>query len=169
MKPLIFLCCWNFWNKFHCSNYGIPFYILGECCVLSRFSLFACRIWRGKEVQLAMLSFLLRHLGDFFGWLALGDVHDVFLFLIQGCNDKRWTHIAVGRILNLYTNHTALDVLLCILEIGVMLYILDIGYIVVYTWHCCHSHFASRQFQFLVPQTLCTTECSLCCQGLQIR
>lgn len=59
--------------------------------------------------------------------------------------------IAVGRILNLYTNHTALDVLLCILEIGVMLYILDIGYIVVYTWHCCHSHFASRQFQFVVP------------------
>jgi hypothetical protein len=41
--------------------------------------------------------------------------------------------IAVGRILNLYTNHTALDVLLYILEIGVMLYILDIGYIVVYT------------------------------------
>lgn len=41
--------------------------------------------------------------------------------------------IVVGRILNLYTNHTALDVLLCILEIGVMLYILDIGYIVVYT------------------------------------
>jgi hypothetical protein len=65
--------------------------------------------------------------------LALGDVHDVFLFLIQGCNDKRWKNIEVGRILNLYTNHTALDVLLCILEIGVMLYILYIGYIVVYT------------------------------------